>query len=213
MTPAEISHETHADMQNVITKAEYMIKTLRKKYLKATKFPVSMTYEQRTVRKNRWLVTLSVLSKKGSNPPVSMTYFCICETPIGKFVYKPTEPSKKGQYVTMVIKPHFFSRYRERMGLEDTGEKLILSLFYSRQAVMTHQFKRDDGSWGLVVTFDDGFGFGDVLELGKVQIVRTFVPKHMLFDDQLPDFLESKADIETFKKLSEDQKHSNTQRS
>ena len=125
---------------------------------------------------------------------------------MGKYVYKPVQRSLADIFQTLVIKPHFFSRYRERMGLEETGDKLIMQMMKSKNIVKTEQFERKDGSLGFVMTFDDGIGLGDVLEKDKVHLVRTFVPKHMLFDDQLPGFLKYEADKDTFEALLEKKK-------
>jgi len=206
MTPAEISRETDAEIENIDKKVRHMANEFRRKALKATKFPMTMTFEQRTVRKNRWIITMHAPSKKSTEKGTDYSYYCISESPMGKYVYKPVQRSFADIFQTLVIKPHFFSRYRERMGLEETGDKLIMQMMKSKNIVKTEQFERKDGSLGFVMTFDDGIGLGDVLEKDKVHLVRTFVPKHMLFDDQLPGFLEYEADKDTVEALLEKKK-------
>jgi hypothetical protein len=203
MTPEEIERETNAEMDNIRAKLAYKIKEFRRKVLKATKFPVSMIYEQRTVRKNRWVITMTADSKKNIDEKAALKCYCISESPLGKFVYKPIlhkseeiYSGRKLKFETVVFKPHFFSRYRERMGIEETGDKLIIKLMGKLNNVLTKMERRDDGSWASIQIFEDGFCLGDVIAMDKVHLTRTFVPKRMLFSDQLPDMQYYEEDAE-----------------
>lgn len=188
MTPDEIDRETNADMQNVIAKIQALGKDFRRKVLKANKFPVKMRVEQRSVRKNRWIINITANSKKDVYDNMRGSHYCISESPMGKFVYKIIRHPDLFKYRTVVLKPHFFSRYRERMGIEETGDELIKKVMSRMDVVMEDTYNREDGGMDYVVSFEDGVGLGEVIIEKKISIIRTFVPKRMLFSDQLPDF-------------------------
>lgn len=196
MTPDEIDRETNADVRNVLAKIEAMSNAFRRKVLKANKFPVTMRFEQHSVRKNRWIISLVAESKKDVNEMMFRDFYCICESPNGKFVYRLLKHPTLFKYNTIVLKPHFFSRYRERMGLEETGEELIKKVMDRMNYVIEEKYTREDGGMDYVLSFEDGVGLGDVIKDNKVSLVRTFVPKRMLFNDQLPEFQDYEASLE-----------------
>lgn len=186
MTPEEIDHESHEDMRNVIAKMNYKQYDFRRLVLKTTHFPMRMKYEQNTVRKNRWIVSFYAWSKRNVMGRAGMAFYSICESIKGKFVYF-TAPSKKrgkGFYQTFVFKPHFFSRYRERMGIEEGGEKFIDQIMSASVAFACHFRKHFDGRVSVIITLPEGFCFGESYLNDEVIMIRTFVPARMLFSDQ-----------------------------
>ena len=111
MSPAEIDRETHEDIQNVLSKINYKKNEFRRKVLKATHFPVVMKYEQNTVRKNRWKITLMAFTKRNTMGRMADSYYCVSESAMGKFVYCviPFLERGEGKFQTLVYKPHYFS--------------------------------------------------------------------------------------------------------
>lgn len=188
MTPKEIDIETNAEVKNILAKTEKMNKVFRRKVLKASKFPVKMTYEQHTVRKNRWKVTLTAMSKGNTMERTIMHFYCISESLQGKFIYVPIPSNNrpKGVQRTIIIKPHFFSRYRERMGTEYDGEELVARLIDELEVVNFIFHHLPDGKTKLIVNLKEGQGFGESFYDKNVLLVRTFVPKEMLFNNQKP---------------------------
>jgi hypothetical protein len=196
MSPEEIHRETQSEIPNIIAKSNHMTKEFRRRVLKATKFPISMTYEQHTVRKNRWKVTMTAMSKGNIDGRTIIMFYCINESELGKFIYAPipSEHLRKGEYKTMVFKPHFFSRYRERMGTEEDGEQLIQRLLSSLEVVNFQFENREDGTVGLIVNLPDGQGFGEAFYHKCILLIRTFVPKNMLFENQISQHEEGLSD-------------------
>ena len=97
----------------------YKENEFRRMVLKATRFPVVMKYEQHTVRKNRWKVMFKAFNRRNTLGRAAILFYCINESEIGKFVYlvRPFPERGRGRFQTMIFKPHFFKRYRERLGL------------------------------------------------------------------------------------------------
>ena len=186
MSPEEIDHESYEDMRNVIAKMKYKQNDFRRLVLKTTHFPVRMKYEQNTVRKNRWVVSFVAWSKRNIMGKAGTSYYSICESEKGKFIYctVPSVRRGKGFYKTVVFKPHFFSRYRERMGLEEGGEKLIDQIMSAIVAFACHFQKHIDGRVSVIITLPEGFCFGESYLHDEVILIRTFVPARMFFDDQ-----------------------------
>lgn len=203
MTPEEIDVETNAEVKNILAKTNKMNKVFRRKVLKATKFPVKMTYEQHTVRKNRWVVTLSAMSKGNTMGRTIIKFYCISESAQGKFIYVPIpSPDRpKGVQRTVIFKPHFFKRYRERMGAELGGEELVARLIGELEVINFVFHHLPDGKTELMVNFKEGQGFGESFYNKNVLVVRTFVPKKMLFDDQMPFY--EKGLVEREKELAD----------
>ncbi|GJG33356.1 hypothetical protein PRMUPPPA20_14650 [Xylanibacter ruminicola] len=186
MTPEEIDHESKADLENILAKRDYKKIEFRRKVLKAKQFPVTMRYEQRTVRKNRWFITMLALSKKNINQPLTSIY-CIHESSNGKFVYELSQDDRDNVQ-TIVYKPHFFSRYKERMGIEECSEAVIHKLM-NRVGPMTVKFHSlENGNEGIVVALEEGLGFGESYRFRTVHLIRTYVSKEMLFNDQIEHF-------------------------
>lgn len=186
MTPEEIDYESYEDMRNVIAKMKYKQNDFRRLVLKTTHFPVRMKYEQNTVRKNRWVVSFVAWSKRNIMGRAGTAYYSICESEKGKFIYctAPSERRGKGFYKTFVFKPHFFSRYRERMGLEEGGETLIDQIMSASAVFACHFQKHFDGRVSVIITIPEGFCFGESYFHDEVIIIRTFVPARMFFGDQ-----------------------------
>ena len=198
MTPAEIDRETQEDMRNVLNKVHYKQEDFRRMVLKATRFPVTMTYEQNTKRKNRWVVGIEAFSKRNTGPRSAVRFHCIHESVKGKFLYIPTPDLQrgKGMFKTTVIKPHFMSRFRERMGLEETGEPLIQLVIDAVMTMNNLYLPQPDGRTLVISTLKGGFGFGEAYMHGTVTLLRTFVPQKMMFRDQRRMFAETDAERE-----------------
>ena len=186
MTPAEIDHETHEDVLNVLSKLNHKQNEFRRKVLKATHFPVVMRYEQNTVRKNRWKVMIKAFTKHNTMGRAAIVFYCISESAKGKFVYLvlPFLERGRGKYQTIVYKPHYFSRYRERMGLDLEGEELIDHVLNIALVAAMDYMWLPDGRVTVIQTCGEGFSFGESYDTNNVIVLRTYVPKKMLFKDQ-----------------------------
>lgn len=198
MTPAEIDRETHEDIANVQSKLKYKQEDFRRMVLKATRFPVVMRYEQNTKRKNRWKVMLLAYNRQNTRGRTAVVFYCICESEIGKFVYLPVPNLKlgMGKFQTLVFKPHYMSRYRERMGIEESGEALIDHLMTTTTTLELLFQPHADGRVTVIGTMDEGFCFGESYDHDKVVLIRTFVPRKMMFSDQRQIFDLTHADRE-----------------
>ena len=198
MTPSEIDRETQEDMRNVLNKLRYKQEDFRRMVLKATRFPVTMTYEQNTKRKNRWVVGIEAFTKRNTGPRSAVKFHCICESVKGKFLYVPTPDLQRGKgwFKTTVIKPHFMSRYRERMGLEETGEPLIARVMEAAETMNNLYMPQPDGRVLVITTLRNGFGFGEAFLRDTVTVLRTFVTQKMMFRDQRRMFAETDAERE-----------------
>lgn len=191
MTPEEIDREMQADMENVRLKMDHMKPEFRRRVLKAAKFPVKMRYEQHTKRGNRWLVELSALSKKNVGELTMFAICCVRETPMGKWVILPSLTRHNGveRWKPFIIKPHFFSRYREREKLQLTGEDLNMHLLGSISDVQTNFIDRPDGGVDVTSSIGTGFALGEAFYNKNVVLFKTYVPNRMLVDKQIVDFL------------------------
>lgn len=198
MTPAEIDRETHEDITNVQSKLKYTQEDFRRMVLKATRFPVVMRYEQNTKRKNRWKVMLLAYSRQNTRGRTAVVFYSICESELGKFVYLPVPYLQRGlgKFRTLVFKPHYMSRYRERMGRQESGEALIDHLMTTTTTLELLFFPHADGRVTVIGTMDEGFCFGESYDHDNVVLIRTFVPRKMMFSDQREVFDLTHADRE-----------------
>lgn len=127
-------------------------------------------------------------SKKDVGDVSVITGVCYYNTPEGRYAILPT--TIQGRLAMIVYPPHFFSRFRERMKLDQTGIELIRRFFkrnasYGFQIDVVQNFNRQ-------VTYiygstEEGVGMG-VIAKDSIILFRTFVSYDMLKGSQIQDF-------------------------
>lgn len=195
MTPLEIKNETFAEVDNLLAKLGHLMPKFRRQVMKCSQFPMVVRYEQRTARKNRWLVTLTAENRRSYDGRERMHAYCISESQGGKYVYSfaiTTFFGKKGKECD-VYKPHFFKRYTERLKLDLHGESLINHFFDQFEERIIHFVKMPNGEERIIACFPEGLAFGNSYLERRVVIFRTFVAKHLLVGEQVYEHLSMEA--------------------
>lgn len=195
MTLEEIHKELHNDARNTMKTVDYRASTFRGVVLKSRTFPVIRHYECSTIgRKNRFFVKFMAI-KRGDHSNPYMESYCIYSRPEG--LYCAILGHVEG--FTIIIPPHFFSRYRERVVRNDqiSGTDLI-HLFVRRYWQFYFANFPADGrevfdemedvlaaeKVDRIGVCTDGLVFGE--RIGDINLIKTIIPGRMLLKNQYP---------------------------
>lgn len=195
MTLEEIHKELHNDAGNTMKTVDYRASSFRSVVLKSRIFPVIRHYECSTIgRKNRFFVKL-MATKRGDHSNPYMESYSIFSRPEG--LYCAIIGHADG--FTIILPPHFFSRFRERVVRDDqiSGTDLIhlfirrywqfyfanfptdgREVFDNMEAVLAAE-KVD-----LIGICTDGLVFGE--RRGDINLIKTIIPGRMLHKNQYP---------------------------
>ena len=182
MTHAEAFRELDADRDNVNRWLDHRADELRRKALKATKFPVTWWLDYTSPRKNRYMIGVTCTRRKFSRYH-AISPLVLRREQRGFSVYM-TPLERQSLVRRTVFLPHFFDRYAERMGVKKQGVDLI-RYFFDRQTggtILTDQRLagrgvRYNGRDHKFVPVQDGVTLGDMQD--GIFVFRTFITYDM----------------------------------
>lgn len=187
MTLKEIHDELHEEIRNSSGTIENRVERFRNIVLKSKKFPVRKYYECKSIKKKtRFFIQLTALKRGEFRNPI-INYYCIYDRREGLYC-----ADVLNQYrMTVIYPPHFFSRYRERLIRDGSLSAVDLIHLYeyrnwgiSAQSSITT--KNDTASEieqiNTIGWFSDGMLLGNTI--GNILLIKTFLPEHMLNDNQ-----------------------------
>lgn len=78
--------------------------------------------------------------------------------------------------------PHFFKRYRERMGLKEVKPDQVIKKFFRNNVVLNPAYseKDDNGVMMAVIQLPEGIGLGRFSEDAAITEMKTFIAHDML---------------------------------
>lgn len=180
MSEKELIEEIISDMPNVVAKSDSLLdKRLRKACIRRTVYPISVSEIITTRRKNKWVVMQIAKTKKMSGDNSIFVFACLFDTPHGLYVYRPWVWDG-GATTLNIYPPHFFRRYRERLGLSETGVDLIKR--YLRATAIGTVINNVDGN--VTHTISEGMCLG-VSTIEGSHLLKTFVSNEMLRESQI----------------------------
>ena len=210
MTVQEIHKEIFEDIKNLQSKLDEFCKRFKKVVLKASRYPLTKSYDCKTIgKKNLFIVDYTAFKRSNWKNPI-MSLNGIYTRPEGKYAVAPSIDMN----IITIYPPHFFARFRERIVKDES---------ISNEDIIRQYFKNDWGFMGAVVNKDlesvyhcfendndndivsfvaatsQGYCFGE--KQGNVNIVKTIITEKMLFENQKPLFSELK---NAFKEANKD---------
>lgn len=193
MTVQEIYSQFFSELATIKGKLPYYQKDFRRKGLKASNFPFTLTYEYTTsIKKNQFFLTFTALERGQAEKPL-VSLYGIYTRPEGKYL---AEINPEIGEIT-IYPPHYFKRYRERVlkAISRSNEELIRifiqnSWGYIATAVNKEQQKIyqnfevqfNNEIVSFAAATNDGYCFGE--RQGNINIMKTIISDDMLFDDQ-----------------------------
>lgn len=183
MTEAELVAELMRDLRAAMAYSDTKNQIVRRRVIKATRFPVKMESEFVSPRKNRWLLFFEAKNKKEIDDNIRLTFVCVYNTPIGW--HAAMFSSLKNHNYWCIFPPHFFSRYRLRTDREETGIDLIKEYFR-----LNFDFAYKVEKEGLFASSTEGVGFA-METIGGNLLFKTFLTPEMLRSDQIEVHLEN----------------------
>jgi len=172
----------------------------RKEVLKSSRFPLRFKpFEITTKRKNRCLIFLEAKTKRDANN-LFRTIVFYYQRPEGIYGVMLC-PNLTGMVIN-IYSPHFFLRYRERFLKTELGALETMKSYFLYNPTTCGKFVTENL---IQASVEHGFVFMERLN-NHVNIVKTFVNKELLFENQISEYnagvLEIKK-IEELKKLQE----------
>lgn len=194
MTLEEIHQQLHQDFENTVPAVNRRFDEFKSAVLKSSRYPVCRRYEFKSLHsKNRFFVQMTAL-KRGEWKNPLLEYYCIYDRPEG--LYCAIVAYKMG--ITIILPPHFFARYRERIVQDSSISTLdLIHLFMKRYWCFNVGHippgdEKEMRTWDKVILEDnvdlvgicpDGVIFGERRQ--DVFLIKTIVPETMLYSDQL----------------------------
>lgn len=192
MTESEIVREVLADMGNAFRYEDRNSNQFRRAVIKAARFPVRSEFVYRSPRKNTWLVLREARTKKEYGDNCRITFVTTHDTPHG--IYAIMVSWVEGQPQLILYPPHFFSRFRERMKLSESGKNLMLRFFRFNSSYVHETIQKKVNGDQYVVEIAgstlEGVALGLVSTEGNV-LFKTFVTYDMLKGEQIAKYLEN----------------------
>lgn len=152
MTAQEIHDELFADFRSILPTVEYRKEKFRSACLKARLYPFRQVYECKSlVRRNRFFVIFTAV-RRGQYKEPFQGYYCVYDRPEGLYcaVLHPSGNLREPN-LTCIYPPHFFSRYRERLGISGTISSIdLIHHFIKHQWAITVMMFREVDNEALV---------------------------------------------------------------
>jgi hypothetical protein len=189
MSEKEMTQEVMSDMFNAFRYEDRNQNKFRRQVLKSSVFPVYRHIIYTSPRKNRWLILIEARSKKEVGDLCRITYVTTHQTPHG--VYAIMVSWVQGQPQLIFFPPHFFSRFRTRMGLNEYGMDLLIYFFRRNSSFVYEQQVReltcDQYVTEIYGSTRDGVALGVATVEGNI-LFKTFVTYDMLKGEQIEKF-------------------------
>ena len=197
MTHAEVYKELERERVAVTTWWRHNLWNQRRRVLKSTRFPLSLWFDYTSARKNRYLFFTRLFDKKMKRILTGVAVPRMMKD--GMYVYTSWLADHK-LILPMVLMPHMFKRYSERVGVEKSGIDLVKHYFIhnshgkdtQNNRVMARSV-RWNGEEHQACCVNDGVLLGQVVD--GIYIVRTFITYEMTSGMQQEEFEHCRAQI------------------
>lgn len=181
MTHEEVYKELERDRDNLTRWWDHQKLALVRPMLKRNQFPVHLWYDYTSPRKNRYMIHTRIFDKRMKKLLTGI--FAIRRTAEGITTYS-TWLGFQRLISPMILTPHMFKRYSERMGVDKTGLELIKHYFAhnpygedSRNQEVIGRSVRYNGEEHRACCTDEGVLLGQ--DIGIYYLVRTFITYDM----------------------------------
>lgn len=205
MTHEEVYQELARDREAVTTWWRHQLNDQRRRALKRTRFPMHIWREYTSARKNRYVFFSRVFDKRMKTILTGVAV--IRHTSDGLTVYT-TWLSDQRLIAPMVLTPHMWKRYAERVKVDKHGIDLIKHYFMnnphgkdSDNQKVVGRSVRWNGEDHLSCCVPDGVLLGQ--EFGKYYLVRTFITYDMTTGMQQTEFEDKRSQIITDREMYE----------
>ena len=131
------------------------------------------------------------LNRKCTGDSILNTFVAYIETSGGRVAYMPS--LIKGDLKVLIFQPHFFRRFAERTGVQETGIDLIRRFFELNNGFY-YTFVERPTAFRNVVSREvhgsstEGVAMGSISRDGNTMFFRTFVSHDMLKGTQIDTF-------------------------
>ena len=163
--------EIISDSENMIRWGGHHVKALRRLSLKAKSFPISCDFTHVTPRRNRWTILFVILGKIRSVQDIYNVLYTSLLAPEGD-IYLLVQPTMKQKMSVCIYPPHFWHRFKERMGLEETGKDLAKRYFTYNDS--GHFVPKPDSEHEECLCTRDGIALGEFIN-DRMFVARTFI--------------------------------------
>ena len=197
MTHAEVYKELEREREAVTTWWRCNLAKQRRRVLKSTRFPLNLWFDYTSARKNRYLFFTRLFDKKMKRILTGIAVPRL--TKDGLYVYTSWLADHKLIF-PMVLTPHMFKRYSERVGVEKSGIDLVKHYFIhnshgkdTRNNRVMAKSVRWNGEDHQACCVNDGVLLGQVVD--GIYIVRTFITYDMCGGLQQQEFENCRSQI------------------
>ena len=197
MTHAEVYKELECEREAVTTWWRCNLAKQRRRVLKSTHFPLNLWFDYTSARKNRYLFFTRLFDKKMKRILTGIAVPRL--TKDGLYVYTSWLADHKLIF-PMVLIPHMFKRYSERVGVEKSGIDLVKHYFIhnshgkdTRNNRVMAKSVRWNGEDHQACCVNDGVLLGQVVD--GIYIVRTFITYDMCGGLQQQEFENCRSQI------------------
>lgn len=197
MTHAEVYKELERERVAVTTWWRHNLWNQRRRVLKSTHFPLNLWFDYTSARKNRYLFFTRLFDKKMKRILTGVAVPRL--TKDGLYVYTSWLSDHK-LILPMVLMPHMFKRYSERVGVEKSGIDLVKHYFIhnshgkdTRNNRVMAKSVRWNGEDHQACCVNDGVLLGQVVD--GIYIVRTFITYDMCGGLQQQEFENCRSQI------------------
>ena len=205
MTHAEVYAEIAKEREAVTTWWRHQLEDNRRRALKCTNFPFRIWKEYTSPRKNRYLFFSRVFDKHMKR--ILTGVVVVRYTSDGLTVYTTWLGGQK-LISPMVLTPHMWKRYAERVKVDKHGIDLIKHYFLnnphgkdSDNQKVVGRSVRWNGEEHLSCCVPQGVLLGQ--ESGKYYLVRTFITYDMTTGMQQAEFADKRSQIITDREMYE----------
>jgi hypothetical protein len=202
MTHEEVYEELARDRETLTTWWRHKLNAQRRRVIKA-QLPLLMWFDYTSPRKVRYLIFTRIFNRKMRSVLTGIA--AIRHTSEGISVYT-NWISEQRLIAPMVITPHAFKRYAERMGVLKTGTDLVRYYFEhnvhgmdSNNQKVVGRSVRWNGEEHMSYCIPDGVMLGQ--KQGNIFIARTFITYDMCTGLQQREFEDKRKDIPSDKEL------------
>ena len=190
----QIDNEIMKDLANVLRFSDHQDKRFRKIVLRADIFPVHLSFFYTSPLKNRWFISYEARSKKEIGENCRMTTVCTYRDCNGFLCAAMPTPIESEKH-TIFYPAHFFTRFRERMSLKETGDDLIRKFFsidysYTLEEKRTAILNSNAYIKEIYGSCHDGVCMGVMTNMGNI-LFRTFITYQMTKGEQIKTFAEN----------------------
>lgn len=193
-TEEMIDEEILKDLMNVLRYSDHQDKRFRKIVLRASIFPVHLSFFYTSPLKNKWFISYEARNKKEIGENCRMTIVCTYRDSNG-FLCAAMPTSVEDKRHMIIYPAHFFTRYRERMNIEDLGDDLIKKFFtlnfsYVFEEKRTFVLNSNAFVKEIYGSCHDGVCMGVMTNMGNI-LFRTFITYGMAKGEQIKTFAEN----------------------